>query len=111
MPHGTFDGFIRGQGAIYTGFWDLRLQDLKCLTPSRYQALVRCLDDQVFGLQEGDDAAEIERQMAFSRAKVEELRAEKDESGEDESGDQEEGDVKNRGQDSDDKGEGTSQGK
>lgn len=106
LPHANFDGFIRGKGALYTNFWHDRRQDLQKYTISKYDALIGYLDEQVFGLQGDDDEAEYERQMAFSRAKWQELdesAANKEDEDED---DQDDGSGDKR-----DDGQGTSQGK
>lgn len=109
MPHSTFDGFIRGKGALFTDFWEHRLRDLSKLSPSRRGALVEYLDKQVFGVEADEDEQEYERQKAFNEAKWQELEA-GEEIDEDEGGDQERDDVGNGGQDAGNKGEDNGQG-
>lgn len=109
MPHATFDGFIRGKGGTFPGFWDFRLEDLRMFSESRLEALVGYLDEQVFGAEADDDDEEYERQKAFSEAKQQELGAD-DESAGDEGKDQEKGDEENAGQDAGNRGEDNGQG-
>ena len=114
MPQSRFDGFIRGKGALFTDFWEHRLQDLSRFSQSRHKALVRYLDEQVFGAVVDDDEEEYERQKAFSEAKWQELEASGGSDG-DGSEDQEGGDVEKGGQDAgnrvEDNGQDASHGK
>ena len=73
LAHGNFDGFIRGEGALYTNFFDAQVDEINSLSASRRKKVFQYFDTQVFGSDLEDNREEIERQAVFNRAKQREL--------------------------------------
>lgn len=87
LPHGNFDGFVRGEGALYRNFFDARVAEIQQLSASKRATLFQFQNRQVFGSDLEDDRDEIERQAVYNREKQRELAtlAQKNDEGENES--------------------------